>query len=198
MSAPATRYGGVAIALHWATALLIVAHLLLGLSMVQLPLSPRKLQWYLWHKWIGVTVFLVTSVRLAWRLWRPPPSPVPVPEWQRRAAAASHAALDVLLLAVPLSGWIYSSASGVQVNYLGPFPLPNLVEKDRRARGRAALAAHRTQYGTFRASVCPCGSGIAPPFRAAGAVLHRMLPLARSKRPCEPNDFAAPPRTSSS
>ncbi|MET0919534.1 MAG: cytochrome b/b6 domain-containing protein, partial [Burkholderiales bacterium] len=56
MTPPAVRYGGVAIALHWITALLIVANLLLGLSMVRLALSPQKLQWYQWHKWIGTTV----------------------------------------------------------------------------------------------------------------------------------------------
>ena len=61
------RYSGVAIALHWLTALLVVANLTLGVSMVPLPLSPRKLQWYMWHKWIGITVFLVTCARLAWR-----------------------------------------------------------------------------------------------------------------------------------
>ena len=43
--------------LHWLAAALIVANLTLGVSMVPLPLSPRKLQWYMWHKWIGITVF---------------------------------------------------------------------------------------------------------------------------------------------
>jgi cytochrome b561 len=181
MNAPSTRYGGVAIALHWATALLIVANLLLGLSMIQLPLSPRKLQWYLWHKWIGVTVFLLTSLRLAWRMWRPPPSPVPMPEWQRRAAAASHAALYALLLAVPLSGWIYSSASGVQVNYLGLFPLPNLVEKDR-ALAAALRWLHIGLNTALFALVCVhVGAALRHHFVQRDAVLHRMLPLARPK-----------------
>lgn len=124
------RYGPVAVALHWLTALLIVANLALGLSMVPLPLSPRKLQWYQWHKWIGITVFLVASVRLAWRIAHPVAS-MAMPEWQRRAAAAVHVALYVLLFAVPLSGWIYSSATGIQVVYLGWLPLPDLVDKDR-------------------------------------------------------------------
>ena len=64
------KYSGMAIALHWVTAILIVANLLLGLSMVALPISPRKLQWYAWHKWVGITVFLLTGARLAWRAVR--------------------------------------------------------------------------------------------------------------------------------
>ena len=67
------RYDAMAIALHWLTALLIVANLTLGLSMVGLPISPRKLHWYLWHKSIGITIFALTSLRLAWRALRPPP-----------------------------------------------------------------------------------------------------------------------------
>ena len=65
------RYGTAAIALHWLTAALIVANLALGLSMVPLPITPRKLQWYAWHKWIGITVFLLTCMRLAWRSAQP-------------------------------------------------------------------------------------------------------------------------------
>src|SRR5215471_18050897 len=84
------RYSNGAIALHWLTAALIVANLLLGLSMVPLPINPRKLQWYQWHKWIGITVFLITCLRLGWRWANPAPAPVPMPDWQRRAAAWSH------------------------------------------------------------------------------------------------------------
>ena len=55
------QYGRVAIALHWLTALLIVGSFTVGLSMVGLPFSRQKLQWYAWHKWIGITVFLLTG-----------------------------------------------------------------------------------------------------------------------------------------
>ena len=125
------RYSGIAIALHWLTALLIVANLALGLSMVPLPISPRKLHWYAWHKWIGTTVFLLTWLRVGWRWVRPAPLPVPMTHWQRRAARASHLALYALLLLVPVSGWLYSSSTGVQVVYLGLLPLPDLVPADK-------------------------------------------------------------------
>lgn len=124
-------YDRGAIALHWITAALIVANLVLGVSMVGLPISPRKLSWYVVHKSIGITIFMLTSLRLAWRALHPHPAPVAMPAWQRRAAAASHALLYALLFAIPVSGWVYSSATGVQVVYLGLIPLPDLVAKNR-------------------------------------------------------------------
>src|SRR4029453_7576216 len=99
------RYGSVAITLHWLTAALIVANFLLGGAMVDLPFSPRKMQWYIWHKWIGITVFLITSLRLAWRATHPAPPLVAMPEWQRKAASVAHKLLYVLLLLIPVSGW---------------------------------------------------------------------------------------------
>jgi cytochrome b561 len=171
------RYNGAAIALHWVTALLIVANLLLGLSMVPLPISPRKLQWYLWHKSIGVTILLLTSLRLAWRAMRPHPAPVPMPAWQRRAAAASHALLYLLLFLIPLSGWIYSSATGVQVVYLGAIPLPNLVGKDK-ALGDALRIVHLTLNSLLFAVVCiHVAAALRHHFLDRDATLERMLPI---------------------
>ena len=57
---PDANYSSTAITLHWLTATLVVANLLLGLSMVPLPISPQKLEWYIVHKWIGISIFLVT------------------------------------------------------------------------------------------------------------------------------------------
>lgn len=181
MTTPAARYGAVAMTLHWATALLILANLLFGLSMVRLSLSPTKLQWYLWHKWIGITIFLLTSLRLLWRLRNPPPPPVPMPAWQHRASSLSHRALYALLFLVPLSGWIYSSATGVQVNYLGLFPLPNLVEKDR-ALAAVLRVTHVTLNTALFTLVCVhAGAALRHHFVQRDAVLRRMLPFLRPK-----------------
>jgi cytochrome b561 len=140
---PAQRYDRTAIALHWVTAILIVANLTLGVSMVGLPISPRKLHWYLWHKTIGVTIFALTSARVGWRALHPPPPQVPMPPWQRRASALSHASLYALLLLIPISGYLYSSATGVQVVWMGLLPLPDLVPKDK-ALGDTLRIVHVT------------------------------------------------------
>lgn len=176
------KYTATAIALHWLAAALIVCGFTLGLSMVGLPLSPRKLRWYLWHKSIGITVFLLTCVRLAWRIGHRPPSSPAMPEWQRRAAALSHAALYALLLAIPVSGWLYSSATGVQVVFLSLLPLPDLVPKDKTL---AALlrACHVTLNFTLLTLVCVhAAAALKHHYVDRDTVLSRMLPSASLRR----------------
>jgi cytochrome b561 len=138
------RYSGIARALHWLAALLIFAGFGLGLFMTGLEFSPDKFRYYAWHKWLGITVFLLAAARLAWRAGHPaPPLPEAMPAWQRRTARAVHVLLYALMLAIPLSGWIYSSATGVSVAYLGLVDLPNLVAKDREL-ARALLVVHQS------------------------------------------------------
>jgi cytochrome b561 len=147
------RYNGVAIALHWLVAAAIFATFPLGLYMADLPLSPRKLELVSYHKWIGVTVFALVCVRLAWRLTHPPPAPLPtMAAWQRRAAAGVHLALYALLLAIPVSGWMYSSAVGVPTVYLGLWQLPDFVGKDK-ALADALNLAHKSLNFAFLALV---------------------------------------------
>lgn len=124
------RYTGVAIALHWLMAILIVATFLLGLTMVDMPgITPAKLKYFNWHKWMGVTVLALAALRLLWRLThKAPPLPPGMPVWQRIAAESTHVALYALMFAVPLSGYFYSLASGYKVVYLGLYPLPVLID----------------------------------------------------------------------
>jgi cytochrome b561 len=125
------RYTTIAVALHWLVALLIFAGFPLGLYMVELPLSPDKLRLYSYHKWIGVTVLMLVAVRLAWRATHLPPPLPGMPVWQRRTSGAVHALLYVLMFAVPLSGWLMSSAKGFPTVWFGVLPLPDLVAKNR-------------------------------------------------------------------
>ena len=91
-----------------------------GLWMVGLPLGFTKLYAYAWHKWVGLAVLVLTVLRLLWR-WRHPPPPLPgtVTRWQAVLAPLGHWALLVLLLAMPISGWLMSSAGGVSVFWFG-------------------------------------------------------------------------------
>lgn len=125
------RYTRPAQALHWLMAALLVGLVTLGLYMHELPLSPRKLQLYSYHKWAGVTAFLLVLVRLAWRaMHRPPPLPPGTSPAVRIAAGTGHALLYLLMIAIPLSGWLMSSAKGVPTVWFGVLPLPDLVGKD--------------------------------------------------------------------
>ena len=128
------RYTGVAIALHWLIAVAILGTFLLGQYMTNLQLSPAKLKLYSYHKWIGVTIFLLVLMRIAWRLaHRPPLPPASMPAWQHSAASIAHFFLYALTLAIPVSGWLMSSASGFQVVYLGVIPIPDLLAKSKDA-----------------------------------------------------------------
>lgn len=175
----APAYTQTAVALHWIAAFLIACNLALGISMINVPLSPLKLQLFFWHKGIGITVFLTASARLLWRATHPAPPPVAMPVWQRRTAAATHAALYVLMFAIPLSGWIYSSATGVSVVYLGLVPLPDLVPKDK-ALAAVLEAVHGTLNFTLFLLVCVhVGAALRHQFAHHDGVLSRMLPFLR-------------------
>ena len=83
------RYTRTAMSLHWLIALMLFGMFGLGLYMTELPLSPTKLKLYSYHKWAGVTVFLLVLLRLMWRITHvPPPLPMSTPRWQVTAAAA--------------------------------------------------------------------------------------------------------------
>jgi cytochrome b561 len=125
-------YSRPAIVLHWAVALIIFGAFPVGLYMVDLPLSPWKLRIYSYHKWAGVTVFLLVIARLLWRgTHTPPPLPGTLSAWERSLAGATHILLYLFMIAIPLTGWLFSSAAGVQTVYFGVIPLPNLVGKDK-------------------------------------------------------------------
>lgn len=137
-----THYTATAKALHWLMAALIFGLLALGFYMHDLPLSPEKLQLYSWHKWAGVSAFLLVLFRLAWRAGHPPPAlPDSMPATLRMAAHAGHLALYGLMLAIPLSGWLMSSAKGFQTVWFGVLPIPDLIGKDK-ATGDLLQQAH--------------------------------------------------------
>ncbi|WP_019917868.1 cytochrome b [Methyloversatilis discipulorum] len=137
------RYTRTAMSLHWLIALMLFGMFAFGLYMVELPLSPQKLKFYSYHKWAGVTVFLLVLARLAWRIThRPPALPAGIPAWQVTAAKAGHHLLYLLMVIVPLSGWLMSSAKGFQTVWFGVLPLPDLLSKDE-ALGEALLLTHR-------------------------------------------------------
>lgn len=141
------RYGRVAVLLHWVIALLILAAFPLGLYMVDLPFSPAKLKYFSWHKWLGVTVFGLAAARLLWRATHRPPAPLPgQPRWQLAAAHAVHGLLYALMLAIPLTGWLYSSAAGVPTVYLGLWQLPDLLAKDAGLKATLEIVHQSLAY----------------------------------------------------
>jgi len=183
-TAPASNasFTGVAIGLHWLIAIAIIGTFALGLYMHELPLSPQKLKLYSWHKWAGVTIFLFVLLRLVWRLsHRPPQMPAGMPAWQRKTAEATHVLLYLLMLAVPLSGWLMSSAKGFQTVWFGVLPLPDLLDKNKEL-GDLLQEVHEVLNFTMAALVIAhLGAALKHHFIDRDDVLARMLPfLART------------------
>ena len=160
MSQPATgaRYGAVAIGFHWLLALMIIGSLGVGLYMSDLPFSPLRLKLYNWHKWAGITILMLSALRLLWRLLHRPPVLPPnvlwaMPQWQQYAHTATHAALYLLFFAVPLTGWAYSSAAGFPVVWFGVLPLPDWVSVNKPLADAFLKPLHATCALTLGALV---------------------------------------------
>ena len=177
------RYTAVAISLHWGMALLLAGVFAVGVYMHDLPLSPWKLEIYAWHKWAGVTVFLFVLARIAWRLThRPPALPLTMSPLARMAAHAGHGLLYLLMIAIPLSGWLMSSAKGFQVVYFGVLPIPDLLDKDK-ALGDVLQEVHETLNMLFAVLVAGhVGVAIKHRLIDKDGVMARMLPR-RAERP---------------
>lgn len=176
------RYTNTAVALHWLIVLAIVAAATMGVYMAGLSFSPQKLKLYSWHKWIGVSIFLLAVARVLWRLTHPAPVlPPGMPRWQRGAALATHVALYVLVLIIPLSGWLMSSALGVKTVYLGLIPLPDLLAKNKEL-GETLKGVHVALNWALAAVVLVhLGAALKHHFVERDDVLHRMLPLIKPR-----------------
>ena len=172
------RYTRTAITLHWLVAVAIVATFGLGLYMQDLPLSPDKLKLYAWHKWTGVSIFLLVLARIVWRLGhRPPAPPAGMPAWQRQAAEGVHLLLYGLMLAVPVSGWLMSSAKGVPTVWFGVLPLPDLLGRNK-ALGDLLATVHKSLNFSMAALVLVhAGAALKHHLIDRDEVLARMLPL---------------------
>jgi cytochrome b561 len=174
------RYGGVAISLHWLLVALIIASWALGLYMVELPLSPQKLKYISWHKWLGVTIFLIAVFRIGWRLAHPaPPAPDSMLYWQRVVMGVSHLLLYLLPIAVPLTGWLFSSASAIPTIYLGWVQLPDLVAQDKLFAEQLRLAHFSLNVMLFVVACIHVAAALKHHILDRDEVLVRMLPFLR-------------------
>jgi cytochrome b561 len=127
----ALRYGSVAMTFHWLIALLVLANIALGLWFGEFMAhqDPVRFGVIQIHKSIGLTVLVLSVLRLGWRLINPvPPLPRGMSPVLRFVAHVSHFGLYVLIIVIPLTGWLVVSASplGNGSLYFGLFTWPNL------------------------------------------------------------------------
>lgn len=180
---PNTRYGTVAMALHWLIAAAIIALLAVGKYMHGLPENhPDKFALYQMHKSFGITVFALTLLRVAWRFTHPVPAlPATMAPWERMAARASHVLFYLLMLGLPLSGWLRVSTDryGIPTLYFGLFEVPHFP----LVSDRASYLMHEVHEIMGNAMILlviiHVGAALKHHFWDRDTVLKRMLPFTR-------------------
>lgn len=170
------RYGSVAQALHWVVVLLLAGQVTVGKIAHEMPDGFDKLVLLARHKSVGITILALAAIRLAWRLFDRPPPPPPMPRWQRVASRATHGAFYALLFALPLTGWMMSSASNYPVSWFGLVQLPDLVAPDRDLK-HLFEEIHETLAATLIVlALLHVAAALKHHFMDRDGLLQRMLP----------------------
>lgn len=178
MAEPRDRYSAVSLILHWGTAALIVAQLILISAAEEASGSERGF-WIGWHKSVGITILVLTLARLAWRFANPAiPLPDRTPKWQKLAARATHVLFYVFLLAIPLAGWASSSAGGRTIMMYGLFPWPDLPVPSDRGLAKDIIEVHEILVkGLYVLVALHVIGGLKHYVVDRDGVLNRMLPF---------------------
>ena len=170
-------WGTVSMLLHWLIVLLVVVAIVLALVMEEMPRSVARLEMYALHKSVGITVLALMLLRLAWRFVGPRPLALPgTARWQAALAELTHWALYAVLIAMPLSGWLYNSASNFPLQWFGLVNLPPLGGRSE-ALEDLAHDAHETLFWVILVLVAlHAGAAFWHHFVRRDATLERMLP----------------------
>jgi cytochrome b561 len=175
----ADHWGSLAKFLHWAVVCLILVQATIGLVMVELPKKPNVIAVFSFHKSLGLTIFLLALLRLGWRAFDPHPNePATMPRWQIVGARSGHALLYTLLFAVPLSGWLFDSASSLRpLFWWGVVHVPSLTGGPDKALKPLAQAAHEWLFWTLAlVAVGHAAAALVHHYFNRDDVLRRMLP----------------------
>lgn len=173
------RYGLPAMALHWIMAALMIGLFAFGLWMDELPKNDFRVSMFGLHKSLGVLVLLLVAVRLAWRAVNPAPRPVAGPLWQQLAAHGAHLALYGLMIAIPLAGWLMSSAAGKPVSLFGLVTLPPLIGQDKPLKETFEEVHSALAFAMIGLVFIHAAAAVWHQRIRKDGVLARMLPLAR-------------------
>jgi cytochrome b561 len=182
MAEPRNRYSSVSLILHWLTVALVVTQVLL-IQAHEATDGPISREFVNIHKSVGLTILVLTLVRLGWRFANPAiPLPAETPKWQKLAARATHVLFYVLLLAMPLVGWAASSAAGRDILWFGLFQWPLLPIGGGRDTARDLMDLHETSAKLLYVLIALHVAGaLKHHFVDRDNVLHRMIPLIRRR-----------------
>ena len=173
-----TRWGHPAQFMHWLIVALIILQVTLADIAENLPISPKKVQVYGWHKSVGITVLALAVLRLLWRWGNPTPTlPTTLKPYERVLANITHFGLYLLLFAQPLTGWMMTSARGFPVSWFGFFQLPDLVHHDRGLYETLKATHDKLALALYLIVFLHVAAALQHHFVLKDDVLRRMLPF---------------------
>lgn len=143
------RYSNTAVAFHWVTVVLVLYQTYLGFRFGWSEPGPARDDVFLWHKTVGVVILLLVLARLAYRLKsRPPPFPPELPDWERVTAVWNHWLFYILLIAMPIVGFVAVSgyANGPTTPLLGGIEVPVIPGVSKET---GDLAGELHKYSAF-------------------------------------------------
>lgn len=177
MAEPRNRYSTVSLVLHWSIALLVLAQILL-ITAAEAE-GPHRGLWMMLHKSGGMTILILTLARIGWRVGNPAiPLPVEMPRWQKVFARVTHVLFYIVLLALPLTGWLAGSAVARGFDYYGLFPFPLLPVGGGRDTAGLLMDVHRALPKLLYVLLALHVIGaLKHQFVDRDNVLHRMIPL---------------------
>lgn len=167
------QFGMVSIILHWLMAFLIIGLLIVGFYMSSLPFGLDKLKLYGLHKEFGILVLILAVARLGWRIKNINPE-LDIFWLERLAARSMHWALYIFMLAMPLTGWLLTSAAGLPPSFFGIFSLPLLITPDRDKMVFLSLVHEWLAYGLIAALCIHTAAALKHHFIDKDDILRRM------------------------
>jgi cytochrome b561 len=180
---PVTRYNAVAQAFHWVIAALIVVQFTLAWTFDDLPNGLHKLALVARHKSFGMTILMLAALRLIWRLFnKPPPLPTDMSKIERLLAHVTHVGLYVLLFAMPLTGWLMSSAKNYSVSWFGLFTWPDLIGQNEKSFNFLKSTHDVLSYLLFAIAALHILAALKHHFWHKDDVLKRMLPFTKTEK----------------
>lgn len=168
-------YGLIAILFHWVMTILMIGLIILGLYMVKLPAGLEKLTFYGWHKEFGFLVLMLATLRLIWRLSNQLPE-LSTPLWEKLAARGVHWLFYGFMFALPLTGWLLTSAAGFSFTFFDIAIIPTIIEPNHQLKHFIKEIHEWLAYGLIGAIVLHMIASFKHHFKDKDNVLRRIFP----------------------
>lgn len=177
------KFGAISKFFHWSVSILIISMLTLGFIMTRMDRSAFKFQLYSIHKSLGLSLLILIVLRLIWRLFNKPPAyPNSIPNWEQNLARLGHWIIYMIILAIPLSGWLMSTASGYLANFWGwgKWAMP-WIETNKALAQTANYYHTRLAYVIIGLLILHILMALKHHCLAKNNILRRMLPFSKLK-----------------